>query len=83
MPLLELQQATRQLVEKEVATRKEEFEEELLEIERKMTHDLDRSRNGPRGDIRDRLDTSKVSHLFQAVNQFHCCNMHLLAEWKT
>ena len=58
--LLELQQATRQLVEKEVATRKEEFEEELLEIERKMTNDLDRSRNGPRGDIRDRLDTSKV-----------------------
>ena len=58
---LELQQATRQLVEKEVATRKEEFEEELLEIERKMTIDLDRSRNGPRGDIRDRLDTSKVN----------------------
>ena len=60
MSLLELQQATRQLVEKEVATRKEEFEEELLEIERKMTANLDRSRNGPRGDIRDRLDTSKV-----------------------
>ena len=54
--VLELQQATRQLVEKEVATRKEEFEEELLEIERKMTERM----NGPRGDIRDRLDTSKV-----------------------
>merc|ERR1712110_493048 len=60
---IELQQATRQLVEKEVATRKEEFEEELLEIERKMTNDLDRSRNGPRGDIRDRLDTSKNGKL--------------------
>merc|ERR1712176_1558911 len=56
-------EATRQLVEKEVATRKEEFDEELLEIERKMTHDLDRSRNGPRGDIRDRLDTSKNGKL--------------------
>ena len=64
-PSLELQQATRQLVEKEVATRKEEFEEELLEIERKMTIDLDRSRNGPRGDIRDRLDTSKVQISFR------------------
>ena len=62
LSLLELQQATRQLVEKEVATRKEEFEEELLEIERKMTNNLDRSRNGPRGDIRDRLDTSKVCY---------------------
>jgi len=60
---IELQQATRQLVEKEVATRKEEFEEELLEIERKMTANLDRSRNGPRGDIRDRLDTSKNGKL--------------------
>ena len=69
----ELQQATRQLVEKEVVTRKEEFEEELLEIERKMTHDLDRNRNGPRGDIRDRLDTSKVDskYIFQTENQFH------------
>merc|ERR1740116_137705 len=47
----------------EIATRKEEFEEELLEIERKMTNNLDRSRNGPRGDIRDRLDTSKNEKL--------------------
>ena len=83
MFLLELQQATRQLVEKEVATRKEEFEEELLEIERKMTANLDRSRNGPRGDIRDRLDTSKVDTVFQTEHAFQCHNLHLLAEWKT
>ena len=63
---LELQQATKELVEKEISTRKEEFEEELLEIERRMTHDLDRNRGGPRGDIRDRLDTSKV--MSESVN---------------
>ena len=55
---------TKAAVVKEIETRKEEFEEELLEIERKMTNDLDRSRNGPRGDIRDRLDTSKVQISF-------------------
>ena len=43
------------MVEKEIATRKEEFEEELLAIERRMTTDV-----GPRGDIRDRLDMVKV-----------------------
>ena len=48
-------------VEKEIETKKEEFEEELLNIERALSHDLDRSRSGPRGDIRDRLDTGKVS----------------------
>ena len=48
------------MVEKEIETRKEEFEEELLEIERKMTAHLNRSHDGPRGDIRDRLDMGKV-----------------------
>ena len=48
-------------VEKEIETKKEEFEEELLNIERALSNDLDRSRSGPRGDIRDRLDMGKVS----------------------
>ena len=47
-------------VEKEIETKKEEFEEELLNIERALSNDLDRSRSGPRGDIRDRLDMGKV-----------------------
>ena len=51
------------MVEKEIETRKEEFEEELLEIERKMTAHLNRSHDGPRGDIRDRLDMGKVRSL--------------------
>ena len=55
MSFLELQQETKVVVEKEIATRKEEFEEELLAIERRMTTDV-----GPRGDIRERLDMVKV-----------------------
>ena len=54
-------------VEKEIETKKEEFEEELLNIERALSNDLDRSRSGPRGDIRDRLDMGKVS---RDIDQF-------------
>merc|ERR1712025_1150487 len=43
--------------------KKEEFEEELLNIERALSNDLDRSRSGPRGDIRDRLDMGKNGKL--------------------
>ena len=61
------------MVEKEIETRKEEFEEELLEIERKMTAHLNRSHDGPRGDIRDRLDMGKVRRSIfseMAINDF-------------
>ena len=56
---LELQLETKAKIQKEIETRKEEFEEDLLTIERKMTsgQDQDRSRTG---DIRDRLDMKKV-----------------------
>ena len=60
--LLELQLETKAKVEKEIETRKEEFEEELLDIEKRMSLDLNNGRsNGSRGDIRDRLDLGRVS----------------------
>ena len=52
---------TKAAVAKEIESRKEEFEEELLSIERKLSLDQDRSRNGGSGDIRERL--GKVKNL--------------------
>ena len=52
---------TKAAVAKEIESRKEEFEEELLSIERKLSLDQERSRNGGGGDIRDRL--GKVKNL--------------------
>merc|ERR1712203_599463 len=57
----ELLDNTKAAVVKEIEARKEEFEEELLSIERKLSLDQDRSRNGGGGDIRDRL--GKVKNL--------------------
>lgn len=55
----ELVQNTKETVAKEIELKKEEFEEELLTIERKLSLDQDRSRNGGTGDIRDRLGKVK------------------------
>ena len=52
---------TKAAVVKEIEARKEEFEEELLSIERKLSLDQDRGRNGGGGDIRERL--GKVKNL--------------------
>ena len=57
--VLELLQNTKETVAKEIESRKDEFEEELLSIERKLSLDQDRSRNGGSGDIRDRLGKVK------------------------
>merc|ERR1711953_590868 len=55
----ELLDDTKGTVAKEIESRKEEFEEELLSIERKLSLDQDRSRNGGSGDIRERLGKVK------------------------
>ena len=57
--ILELLDDTKGTVAKEIESRKEEFEEELLAIERKLSLDQDRSRNGGSGDIRERLGKVK------------------------
>merc|ERR1712203_875420 len=57
----ELLDNTKAAVVKEIEARKEEFEEELLSIERKLSLDQDRGRNGGGGDIRERL--GKVKNL--------------------
>jgi len=60
----EQQLETKAKVEKEIETRKEEFEEELLAIEKRMSLDLSNGRtNGSRGDIRDRLDLGRNGKL--------------------
>jgi len=55
----ELGQNTKDAVAKEIESKKEEFEEELLAIEKKLSFDQDRGRNGGTGDIRDRLGKVK------------------------
>ena len=57
--LTELGQNTKDAVAKEIESKKEEFEEELLAIEKKLSFDQDRGRNGGTGDIRDRLGKVK------------------------
>ena len=53
-------------VAKEIESRKEEFEEELLSIERKLSVDQEHSRNGGGGDIRERL--GKVKNLDNSLD---------------
>ena len=76
---LELQLETKARVEKEIEKKKEEFEEELLSIERKMSHDPDHDRSRT-GDIRDRLDMSKVNT--EVLNYQHVENFVIVQNGK-
>ena len=77
---LELQLKTKARVEKEIEKKKEEFEEELLSIERKMSHDPDHDRSRT-GDIRDRLDMSKVNTEV-VLNDQHVVNFMIVQNGK-